>query len=70
VAAALMVAAACSGDVVHTHRTFRSAVDRGASCAELFDQRARFDNPETLVTIDGDLAAIGCTSREAKRTDR
>ena len=66
-AAALMLTTACSGDVHHTHKTFRGAVERGASCSELFDQRARFDNRETLVKIDRDLAEIGCTSPGAKR---
>jgi len=68
--AALLAAAACSGSVVHTYRTFSSALDRGASCAELHDQRARFDNPDIVTRIDADLERIGCTSPEATRTDR
>ena len=68
--AALLVAAACSGNLVHTYRTFSSALDRGASCAELLDQRALFDNPATLAKIDADLQRIGCTSRASTRTDR
>jgi hypothetical protein len=67
VAFLMLVAVACSGDLVHTFKTFRSAVDRGASCSELFDQRARFHNPETLARIDTELARIGCTSRTATR---
>lgn len=67
---AAAVLAGCSGDVVHTHRTFEGAVRRGASCSELFDQRARFDDPGTLAKIDRDLDRIGCTSPDATRTDR
>ena len=60
---------ACSGSVVHTYKSFSSAVDRGASCSELFDQRDQFDNPDTVAKIDADLKRIGCTSPEATRTD-
>ncbi len=68
--AALLVLTACPGNVHHTYRSFQSAVDRGASCGELIDQRARFTGAEELGKIDADLARIGCTSRDAKRTDR
>ena len=74
IAAAALVGAAvlagCSGDLVHTYDTFRGAVKRGAPCAELFDQRARFDDPGTLARVDRDLDRIGCSSPEATRTDR
>ena len=70
VAAVVLVGAACSGDLVHNYRTFESAVRRGADCTELFDQRARFDDAETLAKVDRDLERIGCTSPEADRTDR
>ena len=66
----LLAGAACSGSVVHTYKTFSSAVDRGASCSELFAQRDRFDNADTLAKIDADLRRIGCTSADAERTDR
>ena len=68
VVAVLLATAACSGNLVHTYKTFASAVDRGASCAELFDQRGLFDNPDTLAKIDADLRRIGCTSPDATRT--
>lgn len=68
--ATVVSAAACSGSIVHSYRSFSSAVDRGASCSELFDQRTRFHNAETLAKVDADLKRIGCTSPEAKRTDR
>ncbi len=58
---------ACPGNVHHTYSTFQSAVDRGGSCAELFDQRSRFDRAEDLAKIDADLARIGCTSRDSVR---
>ena len=40
-----------------------------ASCSELYDQRARFDDEDTLAKIDSDLARIGCTSPNANRND-
>ena len=54
----------------YNYSTFQSAVSRGASCSELFDQRERFSDPETLAKVDDDLAEIGCTSRDATRNDR
>ena len=66
---ALLVTVGCSGSISHSYRTFQSALDRGASCQELFDQRARFDDTDTLAKIDGDLARIGCTSPDATRSD-
>ena len=68
-AATLLVTTACSGSLVHNYRRFQSALDRGASCSELFDQRERFHNDDTLAKIDRDLARIGCTSRDATRID-
>ena len=65
----LLATAGCAGNVVHNYRTFQSALDRGASCSELFDQRARFDDEDTLAKIDRDLDRIGCTSPDATRTD-
>ena len=69
VAAAFLATVACSGSLVHNYRTFQSALDRGASCSELFDQRSRFDDPDTLAKVDRDLDRIGCTSPAATRTD-
>lgn len=68
--ALVLSTAACSGSVVHTYRSFSSALQRGASCSELFDQRRRFDDAATLAKIDADLQRIGCTSADARRTDR
>jgi hypothetical protein len=66
---ALVTATGCSGNVVHNYRTFQSALDRGAGCSELHDQRARFDDEDTLRKIDRDLDRIGCTSPDATRND-
>jgi hypothetical protein len=69
VAASVLLAAGCAGNLVHSYRSFQSSLDRGASCSELFDQRARFDDEDTLAKIDRDLDRIGCTSPDATRTD-
>ena len=68
-AIALLATTGCSGSIVHNYRTFQSALDRGASCSELFDQRSRFHETETLAKIDRDLDRIGCTSPDATRSD-
>ena len=65
----LLATAGCAGNLVHSYRSFQSALDRGASCSELFDQRVRFDDEDTLAKIDRDLDRIGCTSPGATRTD-
>ena len=69
VVAAALATTACPGNVHHTYKGFRSAVEKGASCAELFDQRARFTGAEDLAKIDADLARIGCATRDSARTD-
>ena len=66
----MLATAACPGNIHHSYKTFSSALDRGASCKELYGQRARFDAQDTLAKIDRDLAEIGCTSPAATRTDR
>jgi hypothetical protein len=71
VAGCLVVATTgCSASLRHNYSTFQSALERGASCSELFDQRERFSDPETLAKVDADLAGIGCTSPDATRNDR
>lgn len=70
IAASLAIAtSACTGSHFTTYKSFTSALDKGASCAELFDQRERFHNVDTLAKVDRDLARIGCTSPDAVRTD-
>ncbi len=61
---------ACPGNLHHTYKTFQSAVDRGASCAELFDQRSLFSGADDLAKIDAELARIGCSSRDSVRNPR
>ena len=68
--AVALATAACPGNIVHSYRGFTSAREKGASCAELFDQRSRFTGAEDLAKIDADLARIGCVTRESARTDR
>ena len=69
VVAVALTTTACPGNVHHTYKGFRSAVDKGASCEELYDQRGRFTGAEDLTRIDADLARIGCVSRDSVRTD-
>jgi hypothetical protein len=68
-ATALLAIMGCAGNVVHNYRTFQSALDRGASCSELYDQRSRYDDQDTLAKMDRDLHRIGCTSPDATRND-
>ena len=68
--AAALVTTACPGNIHHSYSGFRSALDRGASCTELFDQRDRFSGTHDLTRIDADLARIGCASRDSARSDR
>jgi hypothetical protein len=70
VTALVVTASACVGSHFTTYKSFTSALNKGASCAELFDQREHFDNPRTLAKVDRDLDRIGCTSRDAVRNDR
>jgi hypothetical protein len=69
IAAVALGTASCSGSISHNYRSFQSALDRGANCRELFDQRGRFKNEDTLAEVDRDLAAIGCHTPESTRTD-
>ena len=69
VLAAALATTACPGNIRHTYSGFRGAVDKGAACAELFDQRQRFTKAVDLARIDADLARIGCVTRDSVRTD-
>jgi hypothetical protein len=69
-ACVVLAVAGCSASLRYNYSTFQSALERGASCSELFDQRERFSDRETLAQVDDDLAEIGCTSRLADRNDR
>jgi hypothetical protein len=70
VVAVALATAACPGNISHSYRSFTSALEKGAPCAELFDQRERFTGAEDLSMIDADLARIGCVTRESVRNDR
>ena len=70
VVAVALATVACPGNITHSYKGFSSALEKGASCAELFDQRSRFTGAEDLAKIDADLARIGCTNRDSVRTDR
>lgn len=67
-AAAVVLLAACTG--VDSIDDFRGAVRAGASCQELFDQRANFSDQDDLATIDAELGRIGCDDASSPRTDR
>lgn len=67
---ATLALSACVGSGVDTIDEFRSAVEAGASCAELFDQRAGFSDADDLATIDDELGRIGCETAESTRTDQ
>ena len=69
VATITITASACTGSHFTTYKSFTSALNKGASCAELFDQREHFDDVSTLTKVGRDLARIGCTSRDAVRTE-
>ena len=67
--AASLTTGACSVGVV-SYVDFQTSVWSGASCNELFDQRANFNDQATLDKIDKDLADIGCDGRDSERADR
>lgn len=60
----------CVGTGVDTYSEFRSALESGAPCSELFDQRSNFKEPRDVNRIDADLKRIGCESASSERTDR
>ena len=62
-------AVSCVSSGVDTVEDFMSAVDSGADCEELFDQRENFDESVDLERIDSELDRIGCESPESERTD-
>ena len=71
-AAALAISALSLGacDVgVDSYEDFHSAVESGAPCGELFDQRSNFSDKAMLDRIDADLEEIGCEDRQSVRTD-
>jgi hypothetical protein len=67
--AAALATTACPGNLHHSYSGFQGAVEKGAPCAELFDQRERFTKATDLARVDADLARIGCATRDSVRTD-
>jgi hypothetical protein len=66
-----LLAVGCVGVGVDDYRGFKSAVKSGATCEQLFDIAANFDDrPATRARIDDDLREIGCTDASAERSDR
>ena len=68
--AAIFATTACPSSVHQTYKGFQGAVEKGSKCADLFDMRDRFDDADDRAKADAELARIGCTSRQAVRTDR
>ena len=66
IGAAAVSCVSSGGDTIDD---FMSAVDSGADCEELFDQRENFDEQADLERIDSELDRIGCDSPESERTD-
>jgi hypothetical protein len=67
VIAGLMLVGCSGGD---TYDEFSSALESGASCSELFDQRGNFDRKKDLDRIDADLERIGCENRNSERSEQ
>jgi hypothetical protein len=68
--AAIFATTACPSNIYSTYKGFQGAVEKGSSCADLFDMRNRFDDADDRSKADADLARIGCASPGSARTDR
>lgn len=60
----------CVGTGVPDYEGWRSAVEDGQSCAELYDIRSNLPDSVDRAHVDADLKDIGCDSPQATRTDR
>ncbi len=67
---AALAVAGCVGTGVPDYEGWRSAVENGQSCAELYDIRSELPDSVDRAQVDADLKEIGCDSPEATRTDR
>jgi hypothetical protein len=66
-----LTATSCVSSGVDSYEDFSSAVDSGATCAQLIDMRSNFDDrPRLQEKIDSDLEEIGCKSTSSERTDQ
>ena len=69
IAFAGVITSSCVGFGVENYEEFRSAVDSGASCEQLFDIRDNLPREVDRSEVDKDLREIGCVSRQSTRTD-
>ena len=67
--AIVVAAAGCVGTGVDTFEEFEGSIEGGASCDELFDQRANFEDPKVLDRIDEAMDEVGCERRDSQRND-
>lgn len=67
--AAGMLLAGCVSTGGDSFEDFKSALDSGAPCSELYDQRSNFENEKTLDRIDEALGEIGCDDADSQRND-
>ncbi len=67
---AALAVGGCVGTGVPDYEGWRSAVENGQSCAELYDIRSNLPDSVDRAKVDADLKEIGCDSPRATRTDR
>jgi hypothetical protein len=67
---AAVVIAGCSMIGVHTYEEFRSAVDSGATCSQLWDIEQNFEGTADEERVVSDLKEMGCDTARSARNDR
>ena len=67
--AGALLLGACVGTGVDTYDEFRSAIEGGADCSQLFEMRENFDSADDLERIDADLDELGCEGPDSTRND-
>jgi hypothetical protein len=65
----LVIFGGCSVGV-QTYEEFRSAVDSGATCAQLWDIEKNFEDTADEKRVVSDLKEIGCRTGQSTRTDQ
>ena len=65
----VLLLGACVRTGVDTYDGFRSAIEGGADCSQLFEMRENFDSTEDLERIDADLEELGCEGPDSTRSD-
>jgi hypothetical protein len=68
--AAAVVIAGCSVIGVHNYEEFRSAVDSGATCSQLWDIEQNFEGTADEERVVSDLKEMGCDTARSARNDR